>query len=207
MVSGFVSDRDGFYYDSAKFINPDKNKDGYWTGNDLILQIPFFLEEFDAKSVALCERRKVNCCIIFGNSTGHSCLQVDALRTGGETPLNASPGGLNKPNMRAVSYISFDGFKVSQSYYFGVGDRLYVNIKKGTSTGAEIVTTHVVQADGKSKKKRTSAKTRQEYLIGHIVEFESELVGMSKGMDQYISERNIDFYKSPCKQKAHIANE
>ena len=46
-----------------------------------------------------------------------------------------------------------------------------------------------------------------EYLNGHIVEFESELVGMSKGMDQYISERNIDFDKSPCKQKAHIANE
>ena len=50
MVSGFISDRGGFYHIRSQFINPGKNRDGYWNGNDLINQIPKFLEDFDEKS-------------------------------------------------------------------------------------------------------------------------------------------------------------
>ena len=121
MVSGFTSDRDGFYHRSSQFINPGKNRDGYWDGNDLINQIPKFLHDFDEKSLFLGGSRKTKCCIVFDNSTGHSCLPADALRTGAENPLNATPGGVTRTIMRNGSYVDKDGFQVSQSYFLKVG--------------------------------------------------------------------------------------
>ena len=56
-------------------------------------------------------------------------------------------------------------------------------------------------------KKRRSDVTIVLYNKGYIIEKDSELIGMAKGMDQYISERYLQYDKGVCKQKAHGAME
>lgn len=56
-------------------------------------------------------------------------------------------------------------------------------------------------------KKRRSDVTIVLYNKGYIIEKDSELIGMAKRMDQYISERYLQYDKGVCKQKAHVAME
>ena len=41
----------------------------------------------------------------------------------------------------------------------------------------------------------------------YIIEIDSVIVGMAKGMDQCISERYLEYSKRECKQKAHVGME
>ena len=42
---------------------------------------------------------------------------------------------------------------------------------------------------------------------GYIIEIDSVKVGMAKGMNQYISERYLEYDKGECEQKAHVGME
>ena len=145
--------------------------------------------------------------MIFDNCTGHSYLPCDALPTGGDNPLNATPGGVNNTKMRSGAYVDKNGNEVRQTCHFGVGDILHINIKKGTNTGVNMIVNDITLADGKVRRRRSCTTTAIDYNKGSIIEVGSKLVEMSKGMDQYLSERNIVYDEGQCKQKAYVGSE
>jgi transposase len=73
MVAGFVCAEIGMWPGSLQFMNPGKNNDGWWNGEDTQRQAAVHLLEFDVRFLG---------CIyvdVFDNSSEHNCMAEDAL--------------------------------------------------------------------------------------------------------------------------------
>jgi hypothetical protein len=91
MVAAFVCADRGLWRDSLQFINPGKNKDGWWDGEATQRQAAIHLMEFDR------ERPGCRCADVFDNSSGHNCRARDALDV---EKMNKGVGGKNEIIMR-----------------------------------------------------------------------------------------------------------
>jgi hypothetical protein len=110
MVAGYCCSEMGLWRESLQFINPGKNKDGWWDGEDTQAQAQVHLDEFDRA------RPGCICCDIYDNSSGHNCKAKDGLDV---SALNLGVGGKNKFIMRNGAHLGEE-----QSMFFCVGDKL-----------------------------------------------------------------------------------
>ena len=132
--SAFTTDDGRKGVHSFTTIEPGKNKDGWWKGEDVASQleevVPIFEFLHPASAKAL---------FVFDNSTNHSCAPLGALGVG--NGVNKGPGGINAPGamttkimpgasaanpimiprMRDGWYKTDDGATVVQSMHDGTG--------------------------------------------------------------------------------------
>ena len=116
-----------------KIITPGAadGKDDYWNGENTMAQAKEhleFLHEFHPEVAA---------CDIYDNSSGHSCMAKDALNI---DKLNMSPGMNRKTDVIIRDgYYMDNGTKITQHFFFKVGDTLRVAIKMGAALKKVIV--------------------------------------------------------------------
>jgi hypothetical protein len=115
MVAAYVCADRGLWRDSLQFINPGKNKDGWWDGEATQKQCGVHLLEFDR------ERPGCVCADVYDNSSGHNCRARDALDV---EKMNKGVGGKNAIIMRDTSYLRDGWGELRQSMILEVGDVL-----------------------------------------------------------------------------------
>jgi transposase len=106
--------------------------------------------------------------------------------------LNLSPGGAAKEALiiRNGTYLCAERGVIQQPMFFQVGDVLLVEMKCGKDIRPR--TTLVV------------AKTTQYYPVGSVIDGESELLEVQKGMKQLLLERGVQFGAGACLQERHV---
>jgi hypothetical protein len=124
-------------YHSFTTIVPGKNKDGWWRGEDVVVQTRQVIAIFEF----LHNGKGVVGLFVYDNSTNHSCVPPTALHTG--AGVNKGPGGKNAPgawttnpktmpgasettpiqipNMRNGWYYDEDGKRVVQQMHYADG--------------------------------------------------------------------------------------
>jgi hypothetical protein len=122
MVAAYVCAKKGLWKTSMQFINPGKNKDGWWDGEATQKQAGIHLLEFDLECPGC------RCADVYDNSSGHNCRATDALDV---EKMNKGVGGKNEMTMRDTTYRCAEGEDLRQSMFFEVGDVLRVPVKMG----------------------------------------------------------------------------
>jgi hypothetical protein len=93
MVAAYISDAVGLWGESMRIIEPGKNKDDWWDGEQTQAQAGQHLLEFDRWVIRAAGGGNVVCVDIYDNSSGHNGKARDGLDVG---KLNLSPGGAAK---------------------------------------------------------------------------------------------------------------
>ena len=102
--SDFIGPTGGWCKEAGVQIRYGKNRDGYWSGEDVCNQLK-------EKAIPALEKQHPNCQLlfIFDNSSGHASFASDALVA---SRMNLGPGGKNVKAMRNGWYLDKDGRKV-----------------------------------------------------------------------------------------------
>ncbi|KAJ1428593.1 hypothetical protein B484DRAFT_393894 [Ochromonadaceae sp. CCMP2298] len=182
MVAGYVCAEIGMWKGSLQFINPGKNKDGWWDGEDTQRQAAVHLLEFDVLFAGCI------CVDVYDNFSGHNCLAKDALLV---EKLNKDSGGAGKTLlvMRDGSYLQ-DGSLVLQSFFLKAGDTLHSAFSAGK----------------KCIRQLPAGDTRFEapaHQVGEVLGESSELIGVKKGLHQILHERGVGYTSGACKQEKY----
>jgi len=145
--------------------------------------------EFDRRENPVAGEPVVVCVDVYDNSSGHNCKAKDGLDVG---KLNLSPGGAAKEALviRDGTYLCPLRGRVSQPMFFSVGEVLLVEVK----TGQKIRPRSTLEA----------GKTTRTYPVGHIIDGDSELLEVQKGIKQVLLERKVGFGGGGCLQEKHV---
>jgi transposase len=190
MVAAYICAEVGVWRESVRVINPGKNKDGWWDGEQTQAQAHDHLLEFDR----WCSTHMINavCTDIYDNSANHDCMAKDGLDVYKEgVNLGIGGDGVKVLCMRKGAYVISTGESVEHSYFLAAADILHVSVKKGHKCLQQLPA-------GVTKVQLTA-----DHPIGEVLGPDSELIGVKKGVQQYLKERGVGYKDGKCEQQKH----